>query len=504
MSNYVNMESNYIIYCLNKYKLFDYFQNNNNNNILLELLNEIILLFNEFIETNILQLMYYDIYYILFNSVYENLYIKYIESGLLENILNYDNNNSNFILYNCIKIIQNYTFKFVIPKRSYNRSFIRKNNLCQEKISEKLEYLNSIIQPEQRSDEWYIFRNSTLTASNIYKIFVSESSQSQLILEKCEPLNINKFKVTNTNSPLHWGQKYEPLSILYYEYINNTKVSEFGCIPHKDYSFIAASPDGIICDSSSKLYGRMLEIKNVVSREITGIPKMEYWIQMQLQMEVCDLNECDFLETKFVEYINEEEYVNDDDKSIKYKGCFLQFINSNNEPCYKYPPFDLNNIYSNEFIEWKNNQLKSDNIVFIKPIFWKLEVISCVLVMRNKLWFNNILPLIEVFWNNLVYERTTGKYKDRIKKKRKYELDEYKEKFSLSTSGCLLNINKPVIKTEPAEPKATTITEVSNNTLTQKSFEFGAIKNKIFNIETQVIKTETTKKIKKNKKNQKK
>ena len=29
----------------------------------------------------------------------------------------------------------------------------------------------NIVQPEQRSDEWYIFRNSTLTASNIYKIF---------------------------------------------------------------------------------------------------------------------------------------------------------------------------------------------------------------------------------------------------------------------------------------------------------------------------------------------
>ena len=28
------MESNYIIYCLNKYNLFDYFQDNNNNNTL--------------------------------------------------------------------------------------------------------------------------------------------------------------------------------------------------------------------------------------------------------------------------------------------------------------------------------------------------------------------------------------------------------------------------------------------------------------------------------------
>ena len=55
----------------------------------------------------------------------------------------------------------------------------------------------------------------------------------------------------------------------------------------------------------------MLEIKNVFSREIDGIPKMEYWIQMQLQMEVCDLDDCDFLETKFIEYENYNDFLND-------------------------------------------------------------------------------------------------------------------------------------------------------------------------------------------------
>ena len=35
--------------------------------------------------------------------------------------------------------------------------------------------------------------------------------------------------------------------------------------------------------------------------KLDGIPKKEYWIQMQLQMEVCDLDECDFLETRFIE-----------------------------------------------------------------------------------------------------------------------------------------------------------------------------------------------------------
>ena len=85
---------------------------------------------------------------------------------------------------------------------------------------------------------------------------------------------------------------------MYYEKTYNTTVGDFGCISHTDYEYIAASPDGINIDDTSPLYGRMLEIKNTVSRVITGIPKLEYWIQMQIQMEVCDLNECDFLEMK--------------------------------------------------------------------------------------------------------------------------------------------------------------------------------------------------------------
>ena len=72
---------------------------------------------------------------------------------------------------------------------------------------------------------------------------------------------------TNLDTPFHWGQKYEPLSVLYYEYIYDTKIDDFGCIPHNSYSYIAASPDGINCKRDNNRYGRMLEIKNMINRE---------------------------------------------------------------------------------------------------------------------------------------------------------------------------------------------------------------------------------------------
>ena len=181
-----------------------------------------------------------------------------------------------------------------------NENKVKEKN---EKMKKKIEFLESVYQPEQRTDAWYQHRHGLITASSVWKVFGSQSTQNQLIYEKCSPIDADKYNKVNTESPLHWGQKYEQLSKDLYEMINCTKVQEFGCIKHPNpaYYFIGASPDGINVCPSSHLYGRMLEIKNVVSREITGIPKEDYWIQMQIQMEVCRLPECDFLETKFVE-----------------------------------------------------------------------------------------------------------------------------------------------------------------------------------------------------------
>jgi putative phage-type endonuclease len=190
---------------------------------------------------------------------------------------------------------------------------VEQNTQSNNIIQQKIDYLRSIPQPVQRTPEWYSFRHNLITASNAYKAFESQATVNQLIYEKCQSLKTSddKFSMVNVNSTFHWGQKYEPLSVQIYEHIYNTKVEDFGCIQHNTYKFLGASPDGINVNPESQLYGRMLEIKNIVNREITGIPKKEYWIQTQLQMEVCDLDECDFLETKFTEYENFKEFCDD-------------------------------------------------------------------------------------------------------------------------------------------------------------------------------------------------
>ena len=376
---------------------------------------------NESIYDNLKNIIYENVEYIMnyeFDSEIKN-HVLNLFMEQLSSIYKYNVESLELELQILIQININKIYKNFIPIRSYKNTFIRKDvNI--ENIKRKIEYIKNIPQPEQRTSDWYIFRHNLLTASSIWKIFSSQSTQNQLIYEKCSSINVEKFKSSfnGINSTLHWGQKYEPISTEYYQKINNVKIGDFGCIKHPKYHFIGASPDGIVINEDSRIFGRMLEIKNIVNREINGIPKFEYWIQMQLQMETCDLNECDFLETKFIEYDSYLDFINDGtftkSNDNKLKGIFVLF-NNDNSPVYEYCPLEST---IEEYNIWETNILnKHSDKEWVQNIYWKLEIVSCVLVLRNKLWFKKVISTIENFWQTIEYERKNG-YKHRKPKKR--------------------------------------------------------------------------------------
>ena len=303
----------------------------------------------------------------------------------------------------------NYYFEYMQLPRSYNRELYFNENDDKIWIEQQLEYLIQIDQSDQKSDEWYKERHKLVTASSAWKALDKENYVNQYIYDKCKPLDLEKYNRVNMNSPFHWGNKYEPVSTSLYEYMYKTEIKEFGCIPHKNHKFMGASPDGINILKDSELYGRLLEIKNIVNREITGIPKKEYWIQMQLQMEVCDLDYCDFLECRFNEYECEEDFNKDGtfNKTINdnYKGIIVQFFDGN-RPIYEYAPFQCS---KEEFEEWNETcLLKHENDTWIKNIYWKLTEFSCVLVARNKLWFENVVWKFKEVWDTIQYEKIHG------------------------------------------------------------------------------------------------
>ena len=330
-------------------------------------------------------------------------------------------------------------------------------------IENKINTLREIPQAIQRTPEWYQFRWNLITASNAWKAFESQSTINQLIYEKCLPLkSLNEdidnleVKMVNINSPLHWGQKYEPLSVLIYQDKYKTIVEDFGCIQHHTYKFLGASPDGIIVNQDSDRYGRMLEIKNVVSREINGIPKKEYWTQMQLQMEVCDLDECDFLETKFIEYPDRNSFENDSSNTIflskdnKMKGEIIYFHTKERKPFYMYKPLEY--ISNCKIEEWENNTIDTYenepyNYTYIKTIYWKLEVFSCILVMRNREWFKNNIIQLEKVWKIIEEERITGyQHRAPVKKSKNENSKSFiynnNNNNNNESQGCLLKFDK--------------------------------------------------------------
>lgn len=341
--------------------------------------------------------------------------------------------------------------------RSYKNTFTIERSPDQIKeLDSQLVILREQSQTTQKSKEWSELRQRLLTASNLYKVFGSQAVYNSLIYEKCAPLN-SKDKFVNVNSSLHWGNKFEPVSIMFYEYYYKTQIEPFGCILHPRHKFIGASPDGINCLRSSPLYGRMLEIKNIFNREIDGIPKNEYWVQMQLQMEVCELDECDFLETRFKAYEHEDDFYTNE-LLHDTRGVILYFVNKitdftkiNNEPVYEYMPLEIslkgNKEEIDAWIENKRLQLKDTHSLY-ETQYYYLDEFSCVLVKRNKKWFESVFPKIKEAFETIERERVEG-YEHRAPNKR--ERIEIKKQDDVAiiknipttNKVCLLKVGEP-------------------------------------------------------------
>jgi hypothetical protein len=88
-------------------------------------------------------------------------------------------------------------------------------------------------------------------------------------------------------------------------------------------------------------------------------------------------------------------------------------------PVYVYMPLDVPFIPDDvcQWIDSTKNQYKEDLILF-RTIYWYLDEISCVLVPRNKHWFDCALPIFKKAWDTIQEERVSG-YEHRCPNKKK-------------------------------------------------------------------------------------
>lgn len=194
---------------------------------------------------------------------------------------------------------------------------VQDDNEYQDGIHPRIAELLAIPQPEQKSLAWLSQRQDYITASvfGASTGLLGPAALVTLLLDKISRGKLNPF---GGNQATHWGEKYEPITNDLYCYRMRAKTYEFGMIahPNKELNFLGASTDGIAIrkdrkdrkDRDQKDRDRKdqrltnIEIKSPFSRHITGIPKPEYWAQMQLQMEILNLDETHFIESKFREY----------------------------------------------------------------------------------------------------------------------------------------------------------------------------------------------------------
>ncbi len=322
---------------------------------------------------------------------------------------------------------------------------------------------------EQKSNGWFEQRKNKITASsassllrrNEYTIgpFIDEFGLNKELIDeaidnKCanpyqsfeEYLNNRINGIFKGNIATYHGQKYEDVVIMLYSIDNNIKVNEFGMIQHPEYHWLGASPDGITDD------GVMLEIKCPYRRKITGIPPFYYWIQCQLQMEICNLNFCDFAEYAFIEFLSYEEFVEYiTENNDKTYGLFIQKGENPATNNYYYLPKDiLKTGCLEEMNKWKitfirdflkkgnwskllDNNNDEEELILVNPegektilktIYWVVEHKSVVKIKRNKQWFNDVFEDLKKGYDIYMDEKKkVVKSKDKQQlQRRKYKL----------------------------------------------------------------------------------
>jgi putative phage-type endonuclease len=268
---------------------------------------------------------------------------------------------------------------------------------------EIIKKLDAAPQPEQRSPEWFAMRETMITASDMATAIEENPYQRplDLIKKKCHITGYQPNKFTE------WGVKYEPVADLVYKYLIGEEIKEYGLLKHDTISMIGASPDGITPS------GIMVEIKCPFSRKISGIVPHYYWIQIQIQLEVCDLQWCHFEECGLSEYDSEEDFILDSNQEgkpyltidNKNKGIVVVACDDNlNKLEYFYSEITLSYEDLKKWTDDKIDQICDDvNLSYLRTTYWKLDTFSCVKVERDREWFQEVLPKIYKFWDKLTF-----------------------------------------------------------------------------------------------------
>lgn len=237
----------------------------------------------------------------------------------------------------------------------------------------------------QRTQEWYAQGKCVLTASEFSKLFGTPRCVNELAMSK-----IPSDKVYSTNrlacmtcemGPFDWGVRFEPVVKQVLEAKWNAKIIDTGRILHPHDTHVAASPDGIVLEAAdTRQVGRLVEIKCPITRKIgQGVP-FDYWCQMQVQMEVTGIGECEYVEVK----IDSIQGVSTDLSGVVDGHLWLLQHPLTCELSYVYNENDIREGWD-----------------ILEKIPWRVNDIYTVTVTRDKAWYESTHEIRKQFWETV-------------------------------------------------------------------------------------------------------
>ena len=249
-------------------------------------------------------------------------------------------------------------------------------------------------QTPQKTVEWMHEAYNLLTGHEFSEVVHgSAAARKRVILKKCTPSTATEVDtqscfvtpVDGKLTPFQWGWRFEQVVRMIFEATVGPIDDSLGRIRHPTLPRLAASPDGII--TTGPRTGRLVEIKSPISRKLTKIIPNDYWCQMQLQAEVCDVDA--------VEYIEVRIGLGPPPSPYAYKHVGVVSV------------VGTSYVYSPLLTSFDTYTPPTDALEVCQ---WHILDMYTETVLRNRVWWKEVgYPAYTAFWNDVEEERKKPK-----------------------------------------------------------------------------------------------
>lgn len=215
-------------------------------------------------------------------------------------------------------------------------------------------------------------------------------------------------------SPFKWGWRFEPVARTLFEahYAGGPVDDSLGRLRHTSLPRLGASPDGLII--AGPFAGRLVELKCPITRTLNDSIPMEYWIQMQLQAEVCDVEAVEYFEVSFgtaAEIGPECEAAPYRDLAVFGVIRVVAPTADAAESAYEYEYSPLFPTGSVEAARAWISVPPPDGRVVLETAIWWIRDASHKTVLRNRRWWTAVgEPAYRCYWEEVDAARADGRF----------------------------------------------------------------------------------------------